>query len=250
MPTLSTLILFFAGILAGLYGSTVGSGGLISLPATLLATGLPIHAAMATNRFAAIFLDLSSSVRFHVNKHLDLKHGLILGFIAATGAVIGTKLLIQVDEKYLQLTVAILLVGVSLFMFFQDKLGITEKPVPHKHWWAICSASFLLGIYGGFFGTGFGTLIGFVFLLEGYTFIKSAALSRAIGTLVSLSSTIIFAYEGIINYPYAIVLSLGFAIGAWIGAGYGIKKGNNYIKALFLMILVVTVVKLVWEFLK
>lgn len=245
-----TFILFLAGVFAGLYGSTVGSGGLISLPVTLLVTGLPIHAAMATNRFAAIFLDLSSSVRFHINKQLNLKHGLVLGSIAAVGAVIGTKLLIQVDEKYLQLTVAILLTCVALFMFFQDKLGITEKPVQHKHWLAMGAACFALGIYGGFFGTGFGALMSLVFLLEGYTFLKSAALSRAIGTLVSLASTIVFAYQGLIDYSYAIVLSLGFAIGAWVGAGLGIRKGNKYIKALFMLIMVITVVKLVWEFLK
>lgn len=248
MTIIPSTLLFLAGIIAGLYGATVGSGGLISLPATILLTGLPIHAAIATNRFAAIFLDLSSSVRFHANKYLNLKHGIILGIIGAIGSVIGTKLVIEVDAKNLQITIAVLLIAVAIFMFFQDKLGIKEKPIKNKHWIVIGTTTLLLGVYGGFFGTGFGSLIALMFLIEGYTFIKSAALSRIIGTLVSLSSTIVFAYQGIINYKYGAVLGAGFAMGAWIGTGVGIRVGNKYVKTLFLIILILTVAKLVIEF--
>jgi uncharacterized membrane protein YfcA len=108
----------------------------------------------------------------------------------------------------------------------------------------------LLGIYGGFLGVGFGTLITFVFVLIGLNFVKSAAVSRVVGLIMSAVATAVFAYHGAINYPYAIALGLGLAIGGWIGAGIGVRKGNDYIKVLFIIILLATIAKLIFDFLK
>lgn len=243
------IILFIGGILSGLYGSTVGSGGLVSFPLVLL-TGLPIHSAIATNRFGATLLELASSARFHSAKKLNIKLGLLFGLAAAFGSFIGSNIVINFDEKYLNLITAILLSFVFLILFFRNKLGVEEKIVFHKHWIAAVVSTFLLGIYGGFFGVGFGTFITFIFILVGMNFVKSAAASRVVGLVMSLTATAVFAYHGTINYPYAIALGLGLAIGGWIGAGIGIKKGNGYIRILFIIILLVTIAKLIFEFLK
>jgi len=243
------IILFVGGILAGLYGSTVGSGGLISLPLVLL-TGLPIHTAIATNRFGATLLELSSAARFHKEKELNIKLGLLFGVTAALGSFIGSNLVINFDEKYLNLITAILLVSIFLILIFKNKLGIREKIISHKHWLIAAMSTFLLGIYGGFLGVGFGTLITFVFVLIGLNFVRSAAVSRVVGLIMSAVATAVFAFNGLINYPYALALGLGLAIGGWIGAGIGVKKGNDYIKLLFIIILLATIAKLVFEFLK
>jgi uncharacterized membrane protein YfcA len=71
-----------------------------------------------------------------------------------------------------------------------------------------------------------------------------------IGFIVSGTATIVFAFNGLINYPYALALGLGSILGAWIRAGLGIKKGNNYIKILFLLIILITIAKLTFDFLK
>ncbi|MBI2634754.1 sulfite exporter TauE/SafE family protein [Candidatus Peregrinibacteria bacterium] len=243
------IILFIGGILAGLYGSTVGSGGLISFPLVLL-TGLPIHTAIATNRFGAMLLELSSAARFHKEKELNIKLGLLFGLTAALGSFIGSNLVINFDEKYLNLITAILLVSIFFILVIRNKLGIREKKISHKHWLIAAISTFFLGIYGGFFGVGFGTLITFVFVLVGLNFVKSAAVSRVVGLIMSAVATAVFAFNGLINYPYALAIGLGLAIGGWIGAGIGVKKGNSYIRVLFIIILLATIVKLVFDFLK
>lgn len=248
MEPMYIIILFVGGILSGLYGSTVGSGGLVSFPLVLL-TGLPIHSAIATNRFGAAMLELVSASRFYKEKKLNFKLGLLFGLAPALGSVIGSNLVFDVDEKYLNLIIAIVLVSVFLILIFKNKLGIQEKAISRKHWVAALFGSFLLGIYGGFFGVGFGTFITFIFLLVGLNFVKSAAVSRVVGLVMSLTATAVFAYHGAINYPYAIALGLGLAIGGWIGAGIGVKKGNEYIRILFLVILLATIGKLIFEFL-
>ncbi|QQR84031.1 sulfite exporter TauE/SafE family protein [Candidatus Peregrinibacteria bacterium] len=249
MEPLHTVILFVGGILSGLYGSTVGSGGLVSFPLVLL-TGLPIHSAIATNRFGATLLELSSTARFYKEKKLNFKLGLVFGLVAAFGSFIGSNIVFNIDEKYLNLIIAIALLSVFLVLIFKNKLGLQEKNISRKHWIAALFGSLLLGIYGGFFGIGFGTFITFIFLLIGLNFIKSAAVSRVVGLVMSLTATAVFAYHDAINYPYAIALGLGLAIGGWIGVGIGVKKGNEYIRILFLVILLTTIGKLIFEFFK
>jgi uncharacterized membrane protein YfcA len=229
MEPMYTIILFAGGTLSGLYGSTVGSGGLVSFPLVLL-TGLPIHSAIATNRFGATMLELASAARFHKEKQLNFKLGLLFGLAAALGSFIGSNIVFNIDEKYLNLIIAIVLISVFLVLIFKNKLGLQDKAISHKHWIAALFSSFLFGIYGGFFGVGFGTFITFVFILVGLNFVQSAAVSRVVGLVKTLTATAVLAYHGAINYPYAIALGLGLAIGGWIGAGIGIKKGNEYIR--------------------
>ena len=47
-------ILFFIAILAAFIDSIVGGGGLITLPA-LIASGVPAHLALATNKLQSVF---------------------------------------------------------------------------------------------------------------------------------------------------------------------------------------------------
>jgi len=242
-------LLFFGGILSGLYGSSVGSSGLISFPLVLL-TGLPIHTAIATNRFGSIFVELGSAARFHREKELDFKLGILFGIIAALGSFIGSNLAITFDEKYLNLVTAVLLLLAFVILVFKNNLGIAQREPSRKHWIISTILTFLLGIYGGFFGTGFGTLMTFVFVLVGFNFIKSAAVSRVVGLIMSIVATAVFAFHGLINYPYALALGFGLLIGGWVGVEIGIKKGNGYVRVLFIIILLATIAKLVFDFFK
>ena len=89
----------------------------------------------------------------------------------------------------------------------------------------------------GFFGGGFGSFIMFLLVILGFTFMRSAAIGRLVGFIMSLISTIVFALYGLIDYTFAISLGLGCAIGSWIGVSIAVKKGNKYIKLLFIIII-------------
>ena len=119
---------------------------------------------------------------------------------------------------------------VFLVLFFKDRLGIKERNLQTSHKILTGISTFLLGIYGGFFGGGFGTFMMFLLVIMGFSFIKSAAISRVVGFLMSLSATIVFAQQGLIHYLYGIALGAGFAVGGWIGIGIALKKGDNYVK--------------------
>ena len=241
------IILFIGGILAGLYGSNVGSGALVTFPLMIL-SGLPTQIAIATNRMGAVFLEFSSALKFFKEKKVKVKLGLVFGAFAAAGSFIGSNIVIQVNEKYLNLIIAIVFFVLFLIMYNKKKIGIQENELSQKKLIKTGIFIFLLGIYGGFFGGGFGTFIMFLLVLSGFTFIKSAGLGRVIGFIMSLTATIVFAINGMIDYPYAISVGLGSAVGAWVGVSIGIKKGNKFIKTLFIIIVFITIIKLLMKF--
>ena len=248
MQIVYLIILFAGGILSGLYASVVGSGGLVSLPLVLL-TGLPINAAIATNKLGIVFLEFVSAWRFYRQKKIRLGLGLLFALPAALGSVIGANLVIYISTRYLNLIAVFLFVIAFVVVVFRKRLGSGEKKITRMHWTLALIATFFLGIYGGFFGIGFGTFITFIFVLTGLSFMKGSATSRVVGFIMSVASALVFAFGGLINYPYALALGFGFSIGSWIGVGLGIRKGNEYIRVLFIMILLAAIVRLVLNFL-
>jgi len=231
---------FSGGFIAGLYGSSVGSGGLISFP-TLLLVGLPTHIAIATNRLAAVFLETSAAVRFHKEGAFKLQFGILLGLIAAIGSFIGSNIVLNMQKELLDQVVVAALSFTFLFFLFNGKKKPKQK---EKSSIALYASIFLLGIYAGFFGVGFGTFIMIPLVMFGCSYVRSAALSRVIGVIASLVAALVFAYEGVIDYPMGITLGLGYGLGGWIGAGISVKKGDRYIRVLLLFVIIFSVIKL------
>lgn len=215
----------------------------------MIFTGLPTLGAIATHRFAVVFLELVSVARFAKVKKLNIKIGVILGIAAAIGAIIGTNVVINLEENILNIIVSILLLLVAIFVFKKDDIGVKEKKITLKSYQyiAVIGSLFILGIYGGFFGAGFGTFNLILLSLLGYSFLQAAGITRIIGLLMSSTSAIIFIGNGLFNYQYAFSLGPGYALGSWIGINIAIKKGNHYIRNLLLVIVILTAVKLVFE---
>ena len=242
--------LLVAGFVGGFFGSAVGSAGLVSLP-VLLFFGLSPHAAIGTSRPAAAVLELFSALRYRQQKVLTdtlVRRGLFLGCAGAAGSTVGAVLIAAVSDQTLRLLLALVIFSMAVFMFIKKKWGMTENPDRQRHIMLLALSTLLTGLYAGFFGFTFGTVITIVFAGFGYTLLQGAAMGRVVGTLASIASSIIFIWHGYVNVPYAVVLSIGFAIGGWFGARYAVKGGNRYVKILLIAVIACSVVKLLFDY--
>ncbi len=249
MELIHLAIVFTGGIVGGLYGSSVGSAGLLSLPILIL-LGIPPITAIATTKPAAFVLEIASAMRFYREKKLTnalLKKGILLGIAVAIGSYIGANLVIETDERVVRVLLAAMLLLIFSLLLKKDSWGMKEKPMQRKHHIILIVASLLLGIYGGFFGFAFGTLYAVTLVLSGHTFIQGTVIARVTGTIMSLTSTIVFVFSGLILYNYAIALAIGYGIGGWVGAGIGAKRGNKYIKTLLSGVILISVARLIVE---
>ncbi|MDD5041577.1 MAG: sulfite exporter TauE/SafE family protein [Candidatus Peribacteraceae bacterium] len=240
------LFLIIAGFVAGFYGSSVGSGGLVSLPALLL-IGLPTPVAIATNRFAVVFGEGMSVLRYRRTQKLPWGLVVAVGIAASLGSYLGAHLVLRIPSSVLNVIVAVLLVALFIFLLAKPKLGAEEKILLHRHKILLGIGAFFLGIYGGFLGTGFGTFIMLLLAWGGLSFLQSAATARAVGFLMSLVATLSFASTNTIRYLEGAALALGFVIGCFFGVRMGVKHGNAYIRTLLIIVIIITAGQLLWK---
>lgn len=233
------------GVIAGLYGSMVGSGSLVSFPVLIL-LGLPTSIAIATNRLAVVWLEVSAALRFRKQIRPMLHRLLLFGFIAAVGSFLGATFVGLISQNILNVIAAIALLLVLVVLLLSHRLGRTEATAVHPRMMLFACGVFVLGLYGGFFGAGFGTFLLMLFVATGHSYMQGAAFSRMIGLVMSSVATLTFAYHGMIDYPLGISLGVGYAIGGWIGAGLGIQKGNGYVRALLFVVIAASIVKLLF----
>ena len=245
MELLRVIILFVAGFVGSFYGSAVGGTGLITFT-TLTLLGFPIPVALATHRFSVLFLDISSTVAFYVQKRMFLKISFLFAAVLGIGAYFGARFLLVFPAEQLEYLVAIILTCAFVLMLFSSRI---KKPVRgFKPWYLFIAIPvlFLLGIYCGFFGIAGGILIIFVPVFLGYSLLESISIMRFSGIAISLVASYVFYTADLINYTAAIPLVFGSVIGSWMGISYAIKKGDNYIRWLMGVVMVLSLIQLLF----
>jgi uncharacterized membrane protein YfcA len=247
MDILSLVIIFLAGLISNSFGTVVGGGNLITIPA-LIFFGLPPNVAIGTNRLGANGLIISGLYVFNKKGMINYRIGLTMCIQTLLGSFLGANLVLQIDVATLRYAIAIITIVLLFFTLLKPEIGIEKtKHGIKKHEYLIGAAlSFFLGIYAGFFGAATGTFVSYLLiLLFGQTFLESAATRKTITLLPSLLATIIFAFAGVINYSLGIALLMGNFIGSYIGAQYSDRIGNVWIKRLFFCVVLMMALKLI-----
>jgi len=245
MPEIITLLLvLIAGIAAGFFDSVLGAGGLISVP-SLVFLGLPPQVAIATDRLGTIGQTITATFKFW--KKIVWKYVLIFAIISFLGSFIGANILLNVNPEILQKVVGFLLLFLLPFIFLRQRVGVRRvNPSKSKKLFGLV-IYFLIMIFAGFFGQGTGPLIFYALTyFLGFTMIEVLATGIIPWFVLSLSSLIIFALNGIVDYRIGIVLLIGMAIGGYIGAHIALKKGNLWVKHLLVLFVIISGVKLLF----
>lgn len=233
--------------LAGLIDAIGGGGGLISLPAYLIA-GLPPHTAIATNKLSSTCGTTLATFRFIKNGLVNFKLAIPAVIAAIAGSSIGANLNLLVDDEImLYLMVAIL--PVCAFLVLNKKLfhdGGSDEIVLNKKLYFIASLSaFVIGMYDGFYGPGTGTFLIIAFTVFAKLSIKTSnAQAKIINLTSNITSLIIFLVNG------EVLLSVGLAaaacnmVGGYIGAGLVMKNGAKIVKPSIIFVLILLALKI------
>jgi uncharacterized protein len=238
------LLIFLIGVVTGFFDSVVNAGGLISVPA-LLFLGLPPQIVIATDRFGTLGQTITAFFEFWKAKKIVWKYVVLLSIISLVASLIGANILVNIDPKIIQKIIGVLLIVLLPMIFIKPDLGVEQTKPKNKVVGLILY--FFIMILGGFFGAGTGPLIFYALTyFLGFTMIEVIATGVIPWFILSVSSVIIFALHGIINYKVGIVLFVGMAIGGYVGAHMAIKKGEIWVKRLFILFVVASSIKLLF----
>lgn len=249
-PTLTTyLIICPLVFLSGLVDAIGGGGGLISLPAYLMA-GLPAHLALGCNKFSSSIGTFVSTARYCKNKCYNLKLA-VPGIIAAlAGAQVGARVSLLVEDGVFRIVLLILLPIIALYVLLhQDHDHGDLKPVSQKKQMILVTVgSLLLGVYDGFYGPGTGTFLLLVYHGLCRMDLMPAAGNKGLVNLASnISSLVVFMMNGVVLLPLSAVAAVFSILGHYLGAGLAMKNGRRLVRIVILAVLALLFVKVLTE---
>ena len=233
--------------LAGLVDAIGGGGGLISLPAYLLA-GLPIHQTIATNKLSSTCGTTLATVRFIREGLVNWKLSLPTIVFAMLGSSLGANLSMKVAEGVMEKVLFIVLPVVA-FIVLNPKLFHDNQPrrgaLDRKVWAVAIASAFLVGIYDGFYGPGTGTFLIIAFTVFAGLDIRSAnAQTKVINLTTNITSLTIFLMNGQVLIPLGLAAAACNMAGNYVGAGLAMTKGSRITRPVILLVLVLLFLKI------
>lgn len=233
--------------LAGLVDAIGGGGGLISLPAYMIA-GVPVHMAIATNKLSSFCGTSLATFKFIKAKLVDFKLAIPAVVAAIVGSFCGSKTSLIMEENIMKYILFAVL-PITAFVVLNRKLfpaeegtetpGITRKMIV-----VACVAALIIGFYDGFYGPGTGTFLIIALTVFGKLPMKRAnGQSKVINWTTNATSLVVFLLNGQVVIVLGIAAALCNMLGAGIGASLVMSKGTKIVRPSILFVLLLLFLK-------
>jgi len=219
--------LMVAAAAAGAINAVAGGGTLVTFPVLLLFGTQPV-VANATSTLA-LMVGTAGSLFGYRNRIAAVKPWLRRFLpVSLLGGLLGGMLLTRTgNESFAKLVPFLILFATLLFLaqgafrrlagFGENSGGVTH----HRHVRATVVFQFAVAVYGGFFGAGIGILmlasLGFIGLSDIH---EMNGLKTILGALINLVATLWFVAAGLIDWPRALIMTVGALGGYFLGAHF------------------------------
>lgn len=234
--------------LAGFVDSIAGGGGLISLPAYMLA-GFPVHFAIGTNKLSSAMGTILTTYRFAKKGFIKLNHAIFTIIFALLGSSIGAKLALLTDDRIFKILMLFILPITAFYVFkTKDLEGGGDAYSVKKTILISIPISFFVGMYDGFYGPGTGTFL--ILLLTGVAKMSlnsSAGITKAINLTTNLTALTIFFLNGKVLIPLGLVAGLFSILGNYLGTKVFITNGSKSVRPIILIVLALFYIKIISE---
>lgn len=241
------VILILAAFVAGFVDSIAGGGGLITVPALLLAGASPVEA-LATNKLQGTFGAGTAMLAYARAGHVRPQDQLGMAAISALAAAGGATVAHLIPAEVLRIIMPVILIGVAAF--FALKPGLTDDARAARISPPVFAATVvpLVAAYDGFFGPGTGSffMIGFV-MLAGYGVLKATAHTKMLNFASNLGSLLVFIPAGATWWAVGLAMAAAQVAGAALGARLAMRIGARLIKPLLVIVSSAMALRLMWQ---
>lgn len=241
------LILLAVAFTAGLIDAIAGGGGLLTIPALLLA-GIPPHLVLGTNKLCATFGSATASLAFYRRGYFTprLWWPGLLG--TAVGAAAGALLAQQLSAEWLNQFLPVVVFLCGLYMLFSriETRQQTGKVAPPRG--RQLPQGLTLGFYDGVAGPGTGAFWTVSSLmLYPLGLLQATGVARSMNFVSNGMALAMFALGGQVLWPVGLAMGVALMAGALVGSRLAIGGGSRLIRPLFILMVMALTVKLAWE---
>lgn len=245
-PEILLPLLFATAFIAGLIDSIAGGGGLITVP-VLLGIGLPPQVALGTNKLQASFGSGSAMLHFvraGTVKLSDCWTGILW---TAVGAVLGVWAVQLLDTDILKQLIPWLLAAIAVYTLLSPRLGAEDSHARMKSGSFFLLFGLSLGFYDGFFGPGTGSFWTMaLMLLLGSSMLRATATTKVMNFTSNFVSLVFFLSLGQVRFVEGLLMGVGQFLGARVGSKLVIRRGTDFIRPVFITVVLVLVARLMY----
>lgn len=244
-------VLCLFAFLAGTLDAVVGGGGLIQLPALLLVLpNVPVVSLLGTNKLAAIAGTGSAAVTY--SRLVDMHRGTAVRMAVAAfvGSGCGALVAAVLPSGVLRPVVLGALVGVLLYTVRRPGLGEVDalRLTPRRQNAVAVAGGAVIGFYDGFVGPGTGSFLVFLLVgVVGLSFLHASATAKAVNTMTNLSALMLFAAGGHVLWRLGAAMAVANVCGSQLGTRLAIRRGNAWVRRVFIVVVTALVARLAFD---
>jgi uncharacterized membrane protein YfcA len=251
MSEFDLIVLLVAALFAGFVDAVAGGGGLIQVPALLVA--LPAEApatVFGTNKLASIFGTGNAAIRYA--RRISLPWGLALP--AAASAFLfsfaGAMAVAWLPKEVVRPLVLGLLVLVLVYTVVKPGFGVVSgvRLAPDKERPRALFMGAVLGFYDGFFGPGAGSFMIFAFVhWFRLDFLHASSAAKIVNFATNAAALSFFVPSGHVLWMTGFAMA-GFNIaGAVMGSRLALRHGSSFVRGVFMVVASLLIARLGYD---
>ena len=250
MVSLSVILICSGAALVAGFIDAIAGGGLITLPALLLAN-VPSHNALACNKISAA-LGTATAVGTFARSHLiQWRLSLVGVAFALLGSGIGAHISLLFDNAVLgKILVCLLPVGMAATLLPKKDMAhnLTVDSGP-RLWLLTPLVCLLIGVYDGFYGPGTGSFIilALHFIVR-IGLIQASATAKVINLGSNLAAAVSFVLAGKVLWLLALPMAAASITGNWLGSRTAVRVGPQAVRRFLTVSLGLLFCTLLFEF--
>ena len=266
--TISNLLLLVLAFFAtSVVGVVTGSNSLITVP-LMFQFGIDEKTAVATNMFGLTFMAIGGTIPFVRRGAIEFTRLTPLVVVTAIGSALGAALVGLITGEAIRVIVVVAMIAIVLFTLLRRQgtppvnetidpidtgKSVEQRPAVQARQsigYAAVLAAFVLAIYGGLYSGGYVTVLTAVLVaFSGMSFTGSIAATKFINVFSSGIATLVFMWQGLVDYKLGIILAVAMFLGAFIGAHFASRMNELWLRRVFLATVLLLAIKTVGDFL-
>lgn len=239
--------------LAGFVDSVAGGGGIISLPAYLMA-GIPAHLAAGTNKLVNGCGTLTATVKYFRNGKVRLRPAVAAVAGAFIGSALGTQLASMIPEAALKTIMLVALPCVAVFLATRKDFGGDGAPAapvePKRELTVSALIGLFTGCYDGLVGPGTGTFMILCFTaFVSMDLLTASGCSKAANLASNVAAAAVWIAHRSVLWTLALPAVVCSILGNYLGARYAIRGGSKKIRGMMFVVLALLFAKMLYDLL-